>query len=219
MRTPVSSPHSQRRGRSGSSPWAHESSYFPSRVRRGWRAGTVDRMTELPSWASSPGVRASMKSNRGTDTGPELALRRQLHARGLRFFVEPSTPSQPKADRRHFVSPSSLGCVRRRMLLARLPRTSHGRQDERQFWAAKVYGNRKRDAETTHQLEEAGWTVMRVWEHEIATAAADRIERWVRETRAVSRSRSVAAAQRRTIPGTTTPYTSSGHPVVGRPSA
>ncbi len=39
------------------------------------------------SWASSPGVRASMRSNKGRDTKPELALRSAVHALGLRYRV------------------------------------------------------------------------------------------------------------------------------------
>lgn len=39
------------------------------------------------SWASSPGVRASMQSNKGRDTQPELALRSATHALGMRYRV------------------------------------------------------------------------------------------------------------------------------------
>jgi DNA mismatch endonuclease Vsr len=40
------------------------------------------------SWASSPAVRRNMQANRGRDTGPELRLRRLLHAAGRRYRVE-----------------------------------------------------------------------------------------------------------------------------------
>src|SRR5690242_1595504 len=39
------------------------------------------------SWASSEGVRASMRANRGRDTAPELAVRRAVHRLGLRYRV------------------------------------------------------------------------------------------------------------------------------------
>ena len=39
------------------------------------------------SWASSDGVRASMQSNKGRDTKPEVALRSAVHALGLRYRV------------------------------------------------------------------------------------------------------------------------------------
>jgi len=40
------------------------------------------------TWASTEGVRRSMVANRGRDTGPELAVRRILHAKGLRYRVD-----------------------------------------------------------------------------------------------------------------------------------
>lgn len=49
------------------------------------------------------------------------------------------------------------------------------------FWARKVRTNRERDLETTRSLEAAGWTVIRVWEHEDPEAAAKRIQRVVGE--------------------------------------
>ena len=39
------------------------------------------------SWASSPATRKSMQANRSRDTMPELALRKALHAMGLRYRV------------------------------------------------------------------------------------------------------------------------------------
>ncbi|MDT1823208.1 very short patch repair endonuclease, partial [Acinetobacter baumannii] len=41
--------------------------------------------SEGPSWASSPVARATMRGNRDRDTKPELAVRRRLHAAGLRY--------------------------------------------------------------------------------------------------------------------------------------
>ena len=42
---------------------------------------------EVASWASSDAVRRSMQGNRSRDTSPELAVRRLLHAAGLRYRV------------------------------------------------------------------------------------------------------------------------------------
>ncbi|WP_413542677.1 hypothetical protein [Citricoccus nitrophenolicus] len=43
--------------------------------------------TMRESWASSEANRRSMRGNKGRDTQPELAVRRLLHARGLRYRV------------------------------------------------------------------------------------------------------------------------------------
>jgi DNA mismatch endonuclease, patch repair protein len=44
------------------------------------------------------------------------------------------------------------------------------------FWAAKITANQARDLDTSRRLREAGWTVVRVWEHDTATAAADQVQ-------------------------------------------
>jgi DNA mismatch endonuclease (patch repair protein) len=45
-----------------------------------------------------------------------------------------------------------------------------------EWWAAKLAGNVARDRDTDARLGLAGWTVIRIWEHESAAEAADRIE-------------------------------------------
>jgi DNA mismatch endonuclease (patch repair protein) len=50
------------------------------------------------------------------------------------------------------------------------------------YWVAKVNRNVSRDQQVDALLREAGWTVVRVWEHDDPAAAADRIEAAVRET-------------------------------------
>ena len=52
------------------------------------------------SWASSPAVRRVMQGNKRRDTAPELAVRRALHARGLRYRVDWPLPfdRRRKAD-------------------------------------------------------------------------------------------------------------------------
>jgi DNA mismatch endonuclease (patch repair protein) len=51
-----------------------------------------------------------------------------------------------------------------------------------EFWARKVQGNRDRDNQTNMHLVAAGWTVVRVWEHQPAKQAAEQIAEVVTET-------------------------------------
>jgi DNA mismatch endonuclease (patch repair protein) len=44
-----------------------------------------------------------------------------------------------------------------------------------EFWASKIAGNRRRDEETDARLREAGWTVVRIWEHEDADVGTARV--------------------------------------------
>ena len=44
-----------------------------------------------------------------------------------------------------------------------------------EWWANKLARNAERDADTDRRLNEAGWTVIRVWEHEDSATAAERV--------------------------------------------
>ena len=48
------------------------------------------------------------------------------------------------------------------------------------WWRAKIEKNVRRDRQTDLQLREAGWTVVRMWEHEATSTAAARVESAVR---------------------------------------
>jgi DNA mismatch endonuclease (patch repair protein) len=43
------------------------------------------------------------------------------------------------------------------------------------YWALKLKRNRDRDRETNAALQAAGWTVLRIWQHEDPVAVAKRI--------------------------------------------
>lgn len=47
------------------------------------------------------------------------------------------------------------------------------------WWRAKIEANRARDLNTTRVLRRSGWSVVRVWEHQLVTAAARHIARVV----------------------------------------
>jgi DNA mismatch endonuclease, patch repair protein len=122
-----------------------------------------------------------MQGNRGRDTKPELALRRELHRRGLRYFVNrrpvPDLPRTadvlfPRARIAVFVD----GCF-----WHGCPQHHTVAKANAAFWAAKVDRTRERDQETTTALELAGWTVVRVWEHESIAFAADLVEAAIRD--------------------------------------
>ncbi|QSR24038.1 very short patch repair endonuclease [Nocardioides aromaticivorans] len=118
------------------------------------------------SWASSPGVRRGMQGNRGRDTKPEMAVRRGVHAAGLRFRVDyrPIRELNRRADlvfTRAKVAVFVDGCF-----WHGCPTHHKVAKSNAAFWAQKVARNRERDAETDRILSDAGWTVIRVWEHD-----------------------------------------------------
>ncbi|MCA0156078.1 very short patch repair endonuclease [Tsukamurella sp. M9C] len=131
----------------------------------------------MDSWATDGGVRRSMQSNRRRDTGPELALRREVHRRGLRFFVDRAPLRELARRRADLVFPRLKvavyldGCF-----WHGCPEHHSVSKTNAQFWATKVANNRARDEDTNQRLEEAGWTVIRVWEHEDPAVAAAEIK-------------------------------------------
>ncbi len=117
-----------------------------------------------------------MQANKGRDTKPELALRRAVHALGLRYRVD---------------HPLVLPGVRRRGdLVFTRARVAvfldscfwhscpeHGTRPgtNADFWRTKIERNVERDTETNRLLREAGWIVIRVWEHEAPATVAPQV--------------------------------------------
>lgn len=128
---------------------------------------------------TDPRTSARMSRQRRRDTAPEVSLRRELHRRGLRFFVDraPLPALRRRADlvfpRRH-VAVYVDGCF-----WHRCPLHATDPKNNAQWWADKLAANVRRDRDTDAALTAAGWTVVRVWEHEEVSAAADRVERAV----------------------------------------
>ncbi|MFL6144328.1 MAG: very short patch repair endonuclease [Labedaea sp.] len=132
------------------------------------------------SWATSEAVRAVMRGNKGRDTRPELALRSAVHARGMRFRVNarPLPAVRRTADLvfpRLRVAVFLDGCFWHGCPDHHRPATTNNA-----FWASKIDATHRRDADTNQRLEDAGWTVIRVWEHEDPDQAAGRIQEVVR---------------------------------------
>ncbi|MFD5180093.1 very short patch repair endonuclease [Nocardia sp. NPDC058379] len=128
------------------------------------------------SWASAPAVRAVMRGNKSRNTKPELTLRKYLWARGLRYRVD--ARPLPQLRRR-----ADVVFVGARVAVFVDGCFWHGCPDHHrpsrknaEFWEGKIADNRERDADTDVRLVEAGWTVLRIWEHEDPAAAAIRVE-------------------------------------------
>jgi DNA mismatch endonuclease (patch repair protein) len=139
--------------------------------------------------ASSVDVRAVMQGNRNKDTKPELYLRSQLHCLGLRYRVSirPIPSLRRTADvvfTKARIAVFVDGCYWHGCPQHYRPATRNSG-----FWSEKISKNRQRDADANRTLEEAGWRVIRVWEHEDPAEAAQRIAVAVREARTTSKQR------------------------------
>jgi DNA mismatch endonuclease (patch repair protein) len=139
------------------------------------------------SWASSAANRKTMQANRSRDTRLELAVRRVVHARGLRYRVaiRPVRTVRRSADlvfTRARVAVFLDGCF-----WHGCPEHFHMPATNPEYWGPKISANAARDAETDRLLVAEGWTVLRFWEHTLALEAATQIEGVVRDRLAALR--------------------------------
>ncbi|WP_405502545.1 very short patch repair endonuclease [Streptomyces anulatus] len=156
-------------------------------LAEGWRmAWGKGLLTEEPlaegSWASSPSVRAVMRGNRNKDTRPELRLRSLLHKQGLRYRVAARPLPELRRTADVLFSKPKVAVFVDGCYWHGCPEHLRESLKNAEFWRTKIEGNRARDAETDRLLGEAGWTVVRVWEHEDPVDACARIEGIVRQT-------------------------------------
>lgn len=105
-----------------------------------------------------------------------MALRRALHAAGLRFRVQYAVPGLPRrkvdiAFTRWKIAVQVDGCFWHGC-------PEHGTVPSRnsEWWQWKIARNQARDADTDARLSELGWTVIHVWEHEETHRAHLRVE-------------------------------------------
>ena len=118
-------------------------------------------------YPASEGRAANMRANRRTDTKPELALRRALHARGLRyrkdFRLDLADGRRVRPDivfTRRKVAVFVDGCFWHAC-------PDHGSKPKNNewYWSPKLLKNVQRDELNNTALTSAGWTVIRLWEH------------------------------------------------------
>lgn len=125
--------------------------------------------------ASTVVVHRRMRATRRRNTPAEVALRSDLHHRGLRFRVHRAVYGLPR------VRPDIVFVSARLVVFVdgcfwhRCPQHGTDPEANAMWWKAKLDGNVVRDRRTDARLRELGWYVIRVWEHESPDVAADRI--------------------------------------------
>ena len=120
---------------------------------------------------------------RRRDTAPELELRSELHRRGFRYRVD-RRPLDEVPSRADLVfGPAKVAVYVDGCFWHSCPEHGTMPRSNEEFWQTKLARNRERDAAVNEALAKAGWTVVRVWEHEEIDTAADRVEAAVRKSR------------------------------------
>jgi DNA mismatch endonuclease, patch repair protein len=108
-----------------------------------------------------------MRANRRTDTKPEVRLRSALHRLGFRFRKDYPIIVGGRRIR------VDLAFPRKRVVIfvdgcfwhgcpshCRVPKANAD------YWAPKIKGNAERDRQTDLKLQQLGWKVVRIWEHD-----------------------------------------------------
>ncbi|MFI7006852.1 very short patch repair endonuclease [Streptomyces sp. NPDC050145] len=124
---------------------------------------------------SSPDVSARMKKQASKDTEAELAVRRLLHATGLRYRVEYPVPGMARRRMDIAFTRAKVAVLIDGCFWHGCPQHATQPKANAEWWRTKLDRNMARDRETTEHLTAAGWTVLRFWEHEDPEDVAARI--------------------------------------------
>lgn len=128
----------------------------------------------------------NMAAIRGSNTKPELAVRKFLHRNGFRFRLHrkdlPGKPDivLPKYRTAIFVHGCFWhlhGCKN-----TVIPKT------RTEWWTAKLEGNRARDERNRRRMEEMGWQVITIWECETSSSHLDHLVATITGQQALSRT-------------------------------
>lgn len=136
---------------------------------------TTFGMAQKMTTAGERDISAIMRKVHSDNTTPEIAFRKALWARGIRYKVAPQTlPGKPDV----VMSSKRLAVFidgdfwhgnqwRRRKLTALEDQFNHTQSKARDYWLAKIRRNMQRDCRVTGALLADGWTVLRFWESDI----------------------------------------------------
>lgn len=118
----------------------------------------------MPDVMTPPQRSFNMSRIRGKNTLPETVIRSRLRAVGIRGYrIHSNLPGRPDivfkgAKLAIFID----GCF-----WHKCPVDYQEPETRRDFWANKIGGNVSRDREVDKVLKDSGWTVLRIWEHEV----------------------------------------------------
>lgn len=160
---------------------------------RSWAAGNGPASGTHTGDIMSPETRSEVMSRiKGKDTSPERSLARALRTLGLYFSRHPKDlPGRPDI-------------VFRRIRLAifidgdfwhgwRFPLWKHKLSPK---WQEKIGCNRARDIRNFRLLRGKGWTVIRIWEHQVEQSAENCVARIVAVVARLRSLREQAATNR-----------------------
>ena len=125
----------------------------------------------------APEVRSAiMRQIKGTDTQPELAVRRLVHSLGYRYRLHakdlPGCPDLVFRKKKKAIFVHGCFWHQHNCRVGRRQPKSR-----REYWLPKLQGNVHRDKENRRKLKEEGWKVLIIWECQVKNKSTD----WLKE--------------------------------------
>lgn len=132
---------------------------------------------------SSPEASSRMRRVRQKNTSAEAALRRELHARGLRYRIQVPVSTKPRRVADVVFGGPRVAVFVDGCFWHGCPLHATWPKQNAELWRAKIVANQARDRDTDERLRAGGWEVVRIWAHEAPGEAASRIAEIVRARR------------------------------------
>lgn len=129
-----------------------------------------------------------MSRIKGKDTSIEVLLRKELYKRGIRYRKNTSLYGHPDISIRKYRI--AIFCDGDFWHGYDWEEREKDIKSNRDYWIRKIERNMEKDIEVNHVLEHLGYTVIRVWEHEIRKdliGVADMIEDIIKSKKAIER--------------------------------
>ena len=124
-----------------------------------------------------------MAKVRQKGTAAEMALRRELYRRGLRYRVDYEVLEKPRRVADVAFPGLRIAVFVDGCFWHGCPEHASWPKQNAEFWRQKIEANQQRDRDTNERLDRMGWTVLRFWQHESPAEAAESIARMVRNKR------------------------------------
>lgn len=132
---------------------------------------------------SRPKVGLRMKQVRQRNTSAELAVRRELYARGLRYRIQVLVSTKPRRVADIAFSGLRVAVFVDGCFWHGCPKHATWPKQNAEFWRAKIATNQQRDRDTDERLRAEGWMVIRVWAHEPPERVAAKVAAVVEKRR------------------------------------
>ena len=137
---------------------------------------------------SSPEASRRMRRVRQKNTSAESALRRELHALGLRYRIQIPVLTKPRRVADVTFAGSRVAVFVDGCFWHGCPQHATWPKQNAEFWRAKIIANQVRDRDTDARLSTDGWVVVRIWAHETPHVAASRVAKVVHARKAKGRA-------------------------------